>query len=153
MQRLEDFGKLGNFKIDARMTSQNVKTVVEDEIRFLRSRPNQNNLRYNLDADDREIIELTCDIGRIKQVILSLLENASSEARTDSVIDIKLQTKPLEIKHDIQGDKLARNIDVLDFSLLLVCSVKFDHSENLHSTTNLDELNLEKVFKDEPEVS
>jgi hypothetical protein len=66
MQRLEDFGKLGNFKIDARMTSQNVKTVVEDEIRFLRSRPNQNNLRYNLDADDREIIELTCDIGRIK---------------------------------------------------------------------------------------
>ena len=60
------------------------------------------------------------------RVLFSILQNAAFEARAGSVIDIALHTKPLAIDESDQ-DRIASNIDILDFSMLIVCSVNYEH--------------------------
>ena len=75
--------------------------------------------------------------------------NAAHEARVGSVIYIDMLTKPLSV-NEIDPDPLtAKNIDILDFSLLLVCKVNFEH--NHAYKTELKDLDLQHVFSAEPE--
>ena len=83
-------------------------------------------------------------------MLLSTLENAAHEARTDSVISIEIGTRRLT-DLDLNLSSLpAPNIDILDFSAFLVCSVSYEHNAG-QRLVKLEDLTMENVFSDEPE--
>ena len=64
-------------------------------------------------------------------MLLSVLQIASQEAQTGTEIHVEISTKPLseaELSND--GDFPAANIDILDFSMMLVCKITFLHTQS-----------------------
>ena len=83
-------------------------------------------------------------------MILSVLQNAAHEACTGTTINIHISTKPLsESEISESGHLTAANIDILDFSKMLVYSISFKHNQS-HKLKLADDLTLEKVFSEEP---
>ena len=75
------------------------------------------------------------------QVILSVLQNAAIEARTGSVINVQISTEPLSDNQICDpGLMIAENINLLDFSMMLVCTVEFKHNQGYKQ--KLEELTL-----------
>ena len=77
-----------------------------------------------------------------------MLENAADDARSGSVINVDVSVKPLA-EEDIKEDLMkASNINIADFSMILVCKVNYEHDFDVK--TELKDLSLESVFHAEP---
>ena len=66
------------------------------------------------------------------------------------MINVDISTKPLsQAEVSDNGGLTAENINILDFSVMLVCSISFKHNQ-IHKLKLADDLTLEKVFSEEP---
>lgn len=83
------------------------------------------------------------DHGRMRRVLFNVLQNAAFEARAGSVIEVILNTKPLAIDETDQV-----RVDILDFSMLLVCIINYEHHAQA-PRTQLADLNMNQVFAEE----
>ena len=83
----------------------------------------------------------------MRRVLFSILQNAAFEARAGSVIDIALRTKPLAID-EIDQERNTSNIDILDFSMLIVCTVNYEYHAQA-PRIQLEDLNMERLFAEE----
>ena len=81
------------------------------------------------------------DKSRFQQVLLSVIQNAAHEARLGAVIKVDIWEKPLSDIDIGHGPMVASNINILDYNVLLFCSVSFEHNDIQKS--KLNELNLE----------
>ena len=82
-------------------------------------------------------------------MLLSIFQIAAHEARTGSKINVEISTKPLsEAEVSDSGHMTGANINILDFSMMLVCSISFLHNQT-HKLTLGADLTLEKVFSEE----
>ena len=83
-------------------------------------------------------------------MLLSVFQIAAHEARNGSKINVDISTKPLsEAEVFDSGHLTGANINILDFSMMLVCSITFLHNQT-HKLTLGADLTLEKVFSEEP---
>ena len=84
-------------------------------------------------------------------MLLSVLQIAAQEARTDTMINVDISTKPIpEAEVCDSGHLTAANINNnVDFSMMLVYTITFLHTQS-HTLKLADGLNLEKVFSEEP---
>ena len=70
-------------------------------------------------------LKLFSDKERIRQVLLSCLENAVYLADSQGVINLHLSTKPLVHSEIESKSKTAKNLQIFDFTSFLVCKIDF----------------------------
>ena len=123
---MEDYSKIRTASLTPNLSAVNIKKMVKNLIKTFNEFTILNRVEFNVSISSQLNGNLLCDHERMCRVLLSILENAAFEARAGSVIEIALQKKPLSIK-EIDQERNASNIDILDFSMLIVCSVNYEH--------------------------
>ncbi len=107
-------------KIEAKSVVKTVTSILENKKSFP-------GIEYVSDLSFQSL-ELESDKGRIEQVLLGILQNATSESRHGSEIRISMSTRPFELSK--VPNKTLKSAPIIDMNLrlttLLVFSVYFN---------------------------
>ena len=108
------------------LSSVSVKKIVKNVIKTLKKGTLLYGVKFTVRISNKLDAKVLGDHGRMHRVLFNILQNAAFEARAGSIIDIKLQTKPLAVDERYQ-ESADSNINILDFSMLIMCSVGYEH--------------------------
>ncbi len=100
--------------------------MVNYVIKTLKQVTQLNGVRFNVRISKQLHAKVLGDHERMRRVLFSVLQNVAFESRAGSVVEIDLQTKPLAIDV-IDQTQNSQVIDILDYSMLIVCSVSYEH--------------------------
>ena len=95
-----------------------------------------------------QALNLLSDKKRIQQVLLSCLENAVHQAGSQGVINLHFSTKPLNHTDINSKYNTANNLQIFDFTKLLVCLIDFQPHASFEQKTKLHDLSLTKIFEE-----
>ncbi len=126
VQFLQDYSKISTKTFIPNLSSVSVKQIVKNVIRTLRKGTLLYGVKFTVQISNKLNANVKGDHGRMHRVLFSILQNAAFEARAGSTIDIKLQTKPLALD-ERQQEKVDSAVDILDFTMLIMCSVCYEH--------------------------
>ena len=97
VEELLDFTRIQDGRITLNMETVDLRAEFEDVIYMYGSRLNQDGIKLNYMDTEGDILDVSCDPKRLRQVFLNILDNAAKHGREGNQIDATLE----QAEHDI----------------------------------------------------